>query len=96
MRQLERRKQDSAATVLVLEALSKALPDNTYVTEIDIRGDKLQVVGISRDAPALVRLMEQSSRFTQATFVAPTTRAESSGERFQIEAQIKLPFEVRP
>ncbi len=94
---LERRKHDSAATVLVLEALSRALPDHTYVTEVHVEGGQLQVIGISRDAPSLIRLMEQSSHFLQATFVAPTTRVpEEPGERFHIEAKIKIPFEVTP
>jgi len=29
---------------MVLEALSQALPDSTYVTELRIEGDKVQVV----------------------------------------------------
>lgn len=96
LRALEQRKHDSAATVLVLEALSKVLPDDTYLTELHVDADKLQVSGISRDVPALVRLLEQSSRFAQATFFAPTTRApQDPGERFHIEARIKIPFEAR-
>lgn len=94
---LEQRKHDGAATVLVLEALSQVLPDHTYVTEMQIERDKLQVTGVSRDAPALIRLLEQSSRFAQATFAAPTTRApQDAGERFHIAAQIRLPTEVEP
>ncbi|RAI43574.1 PilN domain-containing protein [Rhodoplanes roseus] len=97
VRMLERRKHETAATVLVLEALSRVLPDHTYVTEMHIDGDKLQVIGISREAPTLIRLMEQSAQFTRATFFAPTTRAaEDPGERFHIEARIRIPFEVMP
>lgn len=97
LRALEQRKRDGTAAVLVLEALSQALPDHTYVTEMQIEGDKLQVTGISRDAPALIRLLEQSPRFAQATFAAPTTRApQDAGERFHIAAQIRLPVELKP
>lgn len=99
-RALEQRKHDGAATVLVLEALSRVLPDHTYVTEMHIEGDKLQVIGISREAPELIRLLEQSSRFSQATFFAPTTRMPQDpgepGDRFHIEARIRTPFEVTP
>jgi general secretion pathway protein L len=96
LRALERRKYQNASSVIVLEALSQLLPDHTYVTELRIEGDKLRVVGITRDAPSLIRLMEQSPNFTRATFFAPTTRAASDpGERFHIEAQIEPVFEVR-
>jgi general secretion pathway protein L len=45
---LERRKQTTPATVMVLEALSKVLPDHTYVLELRIENGKVQVTGITR------------------------------------------------
>ena len=87
---LDRRKQETPATVIALEALSQVLPDHTYVTELRIEGNKLQVVGVTRDAPALIGLIEQSPHFTRATFFAPTTRSPSDpGERFHIQARIE-------
>ncbi len=87
---LERRKHEAPASVIVLDALTKALPDNTYLTEFHLAGSKLQIVGITRDAPALIPLIEQSTHFTRATFYAPTTRATTDpGERFHIEALVR-------
>jgi len=86
LRALERRKYQTAASVIVLDVLSQILPDHT----------KLRVIGVTRDAPALIRLIEQSPHFTRATFFAPTTRAPSDpGERFHIEAQIEPVFALR-
>jgi len=94
-RMLERRKQSMPSSVIVLEALSQILPDHTYVTELRIEADKLQIVGVTRDAAALIALIEQSPHFTRATFSAPTTRTPGEpGERFHIEAQIKPIFAV--
>jgi general secretion pathway protein L len=90
---LERRRHESPSSVIVLEVLSQILPDHTYLTELRIQGDKMQVVGVTRDAPSLIRLIEQSQHFTRATFFAPTTRSPSEpGEHFHIEARIEPVF----
>ena len=87
---LERRKYDLPSAVLALETLSEILPDQTYVTELQIEGNKVRLSGITQDAPALITLIEQSGRFTRASFFAPTTRSTSNvGDRFHIEAIIK-------
>ena len=96
LRALERRKFQTASSVIVLDVLSQILPDHTYVTELRIEGDKVRVTGVTRDAPELIRLLERSPNFTRATFFAPTTKGPSDpGERFHIEAQIEPVFALR-
>jgi general secretion pathway protein L len=94
---VEKRKREVPSSVIVLEAMSQILPDHTYLTELRVQGDKLQIVGITRDAPSLIRLIEQSSHFSQATFFAPTTRSLSeAGEHFNIEARIEPVYTPGP
>ena len=92
-RGLARLKNESPSSVIALEVLSRILPDHTYVTELRIEADKLRLIGITHDAPGLIRLIEQTPHFTQATFFAPTTRSQSdTGDRFNIEARMKPVF----
>ena len=87
---LERRKHETPSSVIALEALSRVLPDHTYVTELHMTGSKLQISGITRDAPSLIPLIEQSKHFSRATFYAPTTRSPSDpGERFHVEMRVE-------
>jgi general secretion pathway protein L len=87
---LRRRKLETTPLVLVLDGLTKVLPDNTYVTELHLAENKVQIVGISTDASSLIPLIEQSTTFKSATFFAPTTSSASDrNERFHIEAEIQ-------
>ena len=90
---LEKRKQTTPSSVIALEALSKLLPDDTYVTELRIDGERLQIVGMTSDAASLINLIEQSPHFAHATFFAPTTRSPgTSKEQFHIESHINPIF----
>jgi general secretion pathway protein L len=93
LQMLARRKQTTPSTVIVLEALSALLPDDTYVTELRVDGGKVQIVGITGDAPSLIQLIEQSPQFARATFFAPTTRSPGeTRDRFHIEARVNPVF----
>lgn len=96
LRALERRKREAPITTLTLEDLSRVLPDDTYVTDLQISEDRARIAGVSAAPAGLVRLLEQSGHFTGATFVAPTTPVpHGHGERFDIEARI-VPHSAPP
>jgi general secretion pathway protein L len=90
---LEKRKQTTPSSVFALEALSKLLPDDTYVTELRIDGERLQIVGMTDDAASLIKLIEQSPHFAHAIFFAPTTHSPgTTKEQFHIESHINPIF----
>jgi general secretion pathway protein L len=95
IRELQARKRALPSAVMTLEALSKILPDDTHLTELRIEDRKVQIAGLAGDPPALIGLIEQSRRFTRATFFAPTVKSPNGGgENFHIEAQIEPSFSV--
>ena len=94
LKALQARKWATPSAVMTLEALSKTLPDKAHLTELRIEGGKVQIAGSAADAPALIRLIEQSRQFTQATFFAPTVRGAGGDENFHIEAHIEPSFAV--
>ena len=91
---LKKRKRATPSPVMVLEALSKTLPDDTYLTELRIEDGKLQIAGLADDASQLIHLIEQSRQFAHAAFFAPTVRGPNGNEAFHIEVQLEPSFEV--
>jgi general secretion pathway protein L len=58
LKALQARKWAAPSAVMVLEALSKTLPDNAHLTELRIEGGKVQIGG---SAPTRLRSSGQSS-----------------------------------
>lgn len=83
-------KETSVVAAILIEALSRALPDSAYLTELNIEGTTVRIAGIATDAPALIAPLEQSGPFKEVHFYAPTTRS-ADGARFifHIEARVE-------
>jgi general secretion pathway protein L len=83
-------KETSASSVIVLEALSRAIPDSAHLSEIRLEGTTLRIIGIADDAPGLLAPLEQSGHLSNVRFFAPTTRgADGRQFRFHIEARVE-------
>ena len=94
---LNAKKRATPAGVIVIDALSRALPDDAYLTRIHLEGKKLEISGLAQDPPGLIRLIEQSRYFKHAAFNAPTTQTPNErGERFHIEALAQPVLEAAP
>jgi general secretion pathway protein L len=93
---LDARKRATPAAVIVLEALTRAIPDDAYLTQMRLKGDSVEISGVAADAAALVKHIEQSPHFSHAAFTAPTTRGADNKETFRIEAHVAPLFRVSP
>ena len=84
------------APLLVLEVLSRLLPDTVWLTEARLDGNELSFSGLAEDASALVPLVEAAPEFEQVRFQAPSTRVSVRGvdgadrqvERFALRAVV--------
>ena len=87
LEQLIARRGSEPAMVVLIDALSRALPDSAYLTELEIRGREARILGKSDDATALIADIEGAPQFDSVRFAAPTTReAEERLESFAITA----------
>jgi general secretion pathway protein L len=83
-------KTAAISSVVLIEALSRALPDSAHVSEIRLEKDSLRIVGLAEDAPALLAPLEKSEHMTDVHFVAPTSRGpDGKLFRFSIEAHVE-------
>jgi general secretion pathway protein L len=74
---------------LVVETLSRDLPDGVWLTELSIEGRTVRLVGYADDASPLIAILEDSPLFAGAAFAAPSVRDHERGqERFTVTADI--------
>jgi general secretion pathway protein L len=85
----ERRQQ--APPLLVLDRLTGLLPLDSWVSDLALHGQSVEIVGAAAHATGLIALIEGSSTFGQAQFRSPITLLpDGRTERFD------LTFDVKP
>lgn len=88
-RALAARKASALPMVVLLEELSKTIPENTYLTELNVEGNTVRINGSSSAATELIALLEDADALVDAQFGAPTTRSENGrSDSFQIVLRI--------
>jgi Tfp pilus assembly protein PilN len=73
----------------LLQQLTRLLPDGTWLQELQINEDTVEIYGFSSHAPDLVPPLENSPYFTQVEFTAPITRDNQNREVFRIRMRLK-------
>jgi len=83
------RKGEAPRAILVLDEVTRVLPDGTWLEHLTLDGTEIQVRGISARAASLIGDMEESSLFANARFRAPVTRQPATGrEQFHIASDL--------
>jgi Tfp pilus assembly protein PilN len=73
----------------LLAQLTKLLPDGTWLQELQISEDTVEIIGSSNRAADLVPPLENSPYFTQVEFTSPITRDNQNKEVFRIRMRLK-------
>lgn len=77
-------------TLEILKELTATLPDHSYLQTVTIKGDELNMIGLSDSATQLLPLLEKSPYLRDVEFTQRIIRDPQSGkERFYIRAKVE-------
>lgn len=77
------------AKVALLEEVTRILPDNTWLQQLEIHGADITMQGNTGSSASLIGLFEQSTLLENANFKSPLVKVLGGEERFQLAAGIK-------
>jgi general secretion pathway protein L len=87
---IESERDKAGRPLAVLAAATRVLPDDTYLTEMELRQRKLTLSGRSAGAARLIGAVAADPEFRNPGFSAPVTRLEAlRAELFTINAEVR-------
>ena len=87
---IESERDKAGRPLVVLAAATRILPDDTYLTEMELRQRKLTLSGRSAGAARLIGALAADPEFRNPGFSAPVTRLEAlKAELFTINAEVQ-------
>lgn len=87
---VQKERADAGDALAALAALTAALPDDTYLTELQQQQNKVTFGGRSGAASRLIGAVAQSKELHNPVFVAPVTRMEATHQEvFSITAETR-------
>ncbi len=92
---LGHKKTDTVSPVIIINELTRLIPKNSYLTRIILDDEKVEIVGQSDNANALVPILNQSKLWFEPSIVGQVMPDARTGkEKFTIKADLKLSEEV--
>lgn len=75
--------------VALLDEITRILPDNTWLQQLDIRGTEVSMQGNTLASAGLIGLFEKSALIENASFKSPLVKVRGGEERFQLAAETR-------
>jgi general secretion pathway protein L len=89
LRELLINNTESMEKLPILSEIARVLPDDTWLSNLDLNQQNLKLEGESDAASRLIGLIEASEFFNQTTFTSPVTQNRRTGkEAFSISTQL--------
>jgi general secretion pathway protein L len=82
------RKLATPAKVALLDEMTRILPDNTWLQQLDINEKEVSMQGATRASSRLIGLFEQSALLENASYKAPLVKGRDNEERFHLAAEL--------
>jgi Tfp pilus assembly protein PilN len=82
-------KQRRGIVTHILDELSRVVPANSYVSNLRLRDNTLEVQGSAESASNLIPLLERSPVFENVTFNAPSSKGRDNKETFSLKAEVE-------
>jgi general secretion pathway protein L len=77
------------AKVALLEEVTRILPDNTWLQQLEVHDMEISMQGTTNSSAKLIGLFEQSAVLENASFKSPLVKGRDNEERFQLAAELK-------
>ena len=84
------KKRAAPPVTILLDEVTRLLPDDTWVQQFELKGRELQLVGETGSSSKLIGVIEQSSLLNEASFRSPLTKTQPGNfERFHLSAEVQ-------
>ncbi len=89
---LNEKKQDMVSSLELLDLLTNQLEDDTWISSLELQGDKLSLQGVSPTPASLIEKLQDAALLHEVRFESAITQdARSTGSRFSISAKVRRP-----
>ena len=84
------KKRAAPPVTILLNEVTRLLPDDTWVQQFELKGRELQLVGETGSSSKLIGIIEQSNLLNEASFRSPLTKTQPGNfERFHLSAEVQ-------
>lgn len=83
------KRTSTPSTVLVLDEITRLMPDHTWLESLEIRGNEVTLQGESGSASGLVNLFPRAPLFGEASHKAPLVKSYDNRERFRLSLALQ-------